>query len=42
MVSFRLSFVVQVDGFGCGLIRLLVWSCLEIPLVLGLDRVMLE
>lgn len=40
MVSFRLSFV-QVDGFGYGMIRVLLLSCLEISFVLGLDRVML-
>jgi hypothetical protein len=39
MVSFRLSFVVHIDGFGCGLFRVLVWLCLEISLVFGLDRV---
>ena len=41
MVTFRFSFIVQVDGFDYGLIRVLIWLCLEISLVLGLDRVML-
>lgn len=39
MVSFRFSFVVYIDGFGCGFFRVFVWLCLEILLVFGLDRV---